>query len=74
MDCRFVTAAALGKNPNHYRDVIENLKGFFMGPAAAKFCLEKSQLLSRDKAVAELDSVTPESLVMDAVFAAWGFA
>lgn len=70
--CRFVPVTALGINRREYLDVIENMKGFFMGPAAEKFGLEKYHHLSRDKAVAELDNVTPGSLVMDAVFAAWG--
>ena len=72
--CRFVPVTALGIHHREYLDVIENMKGFFMGPAAAVFDLEKYHHLSRDKAVAELDNVTPGSLVMDAVFAAWGSA
>lgn len=71
--CKFVPTISLVESGQHYLDVIDNMKGFFMGPAADNFELEKNHHLSRDKVVNELADVRPGSLVMDALFAAWGF-
>lgn len=72
VDCRMIPKISLGTNHLHYKAIINNLKGFYLGPAAEKFGLSAINSISKEDAAAELDDVEPESMVMDTLFAAWG--
>jgi SAM-dependent methyltransferase len=69
VDSKFYPIIAPGSEEERYKSIVQNLKGFYMGPAADTLGLS---LNNKSEAAAELDAILPDSLVMDALFVAWG--
>lgn len=69
VDAKFYPIIAPGSEEERYKAIIQNLKGFYMGPAADTFGLSPA---NQQEAAQELDAFSPDSLVMDALFVSWG--
>lgn len=72
VDSKFFPVIASGSERERYTSIIENLKGFYMGPAAEKLGLEEKGNVLRAEACKQLEEIGPDSLVMDALFVSWG--
>ncbi len=68
---KFFPVIASGREKERYQAITGNLEGFYMGAAAENFGLNKRTELRR-QAVKELHSFGNASLVMDALYVAWG--
>lgn len=68
---KFHPIIALGEDSQQYQAIIENLKGFYMGPASDHFNMTMNSKLKKH-AIDELDSFNPSDLVMDALFVSTG--
>lgn len=72
VDSKFFPIIAHGSERERYTSIIENLKGFYMGPAADKLGLAPEGNLQRAEAREQLEETGPDCLVMDALFVSWG--
>jgi SAM-dependent methyltransferase len=72
MDSKFFPVIASASERDRYMAITENLKGFYMGPAAEKLGLESEGSALRAEACKQLEEIGPDSLVMDALFVSWG--
>ena len=68
---KFHPVAAMGDQRERYDAIVGNLKGFYLGPGAAKLGLDPSAPRGR-RANREFDARRPGDLVMDALFVSWG--
>jgi SAM-dependent methyltransferase len=68
IQAHFFPVAATGYDQNAYMEIINNLKGFYMGPAADQFNLDNTDHLNRLNALKELDTYDDQSFVMDALY------
>jgi ubiquinone/menaquinone biosynthesis C-methylase UbiE len=65
---RFFPVIATGMEEERYKSIIKNLEGFYFGPAAMEFGLD---MRLKAAAQAELNALSRESLVTDALFVSW---
>lgn len=72
VDSKFFPVIASASERDRYEAVITNLKGFYMGPAADSLGLPSASSTVRKLAEAELNEISADSLVMDALFVSWG--
>lgn len=70
VDSKFYPVIACAGEKDRYSAIINNLKGFYMGQAAEYLGVEKRATLAQ--ALQELETITPDSLVMDALFVSIG--
>ena len=68
---KFHGVAALGAREKDYKAVVDNLKGFYFGEAAANLGLDNGSALAQE-AAQEMSLLRPDFLVMDALFVSWG--
>ncbi len=71
VDSKFFPVIAPGTESDRYKAIVENLKGFYMGPSAHSFGLTSDSQF-QDAATAELDDMSLDNLVMDALYVSWG--
>lgn len=72
VETAFFPVMATGIHTLKYQSIMNNLKGFYFGPAADTFGLGADNNQDRFNAVTELETLAPENFVMDALFASWG--
>lgn len=69
VNTKFSPVIALGVNRDHYMNIIQNLMGFYLGPAAHHFNMNTNE---RTKIEKEFLSAEPGNFVMDGLVATWG--
>lgn len=71
VDAKFFPVIAPGSEEDRYKAIINNLKGFYLGPATQSLGLDENTAM-RHAASKEFDTFSPDHLVTDALFVTWG--
>lgn len=71
VESKFFPVIAPASEEERYRAIVDNLKGFYMGPSVDSFGLNHDDGL-RGAALDELNDMSPDNLVMDALFVSCG--